>query len=100
MSNVPQHVALMSHEEFKKLLTLVVMCELDVSGGRLKTKTSIELANYLKVLNGDMTLAAFAEKHPNPFGWKSLQELKISAITACCYIRAFSEAGLYGAQNA
>lgn len=91
-------VSEMSSEDFKNLLTLFVESERQARG--IKTSTSASMANYLKVLNGDMTLDEFCAKHPSPFSKHGLLNgLGANALFTECYIRAFTEAGLYVEQT-
>ena len=88
----PTLVANLSHDEYKALLALIVGSE-RVRNPHRVTKTSTELSAYLDVLNGVMVLDEFKSRFNSPFKWESLCKLDLGTVAACCYIRAFTEAG-------
>ena len=84
-------VAQMSAEEYLSTLRLVVACERSAHG-RFKTKTSIELAAWLDVLEGRSTAQAFRARFATPFSLGALAQLRISPLVAFVYLRMAAEA--------
>jgi hypothetical protein len=72
---------------FRELLRLALNCSVLLEGPVHKKKTTIELAAWLRVMDGEMTTVDFRERYERLYSWTDLAQLQIEPLLACCYMR-------------
>lgn len=83
----------LSHEEFHKLLMMVVETDVEINE-KARTKTSNEMRKWLDVLDGAMDKEDFLSRYNYPFTFKQcVEELNIHPLIAGVYFRCFKDAG-------
>jgi hypothetical protein len=81
-------VAAMDDSKFRELLRLALGCSALLEGHVHKKKTTIELAAWLRVMEGGMTVVDFRNRYGERlYSWTDLAQLQIEPLLACCYMR-------------
>lgn len=79
--------------QFRNLLRLALNCAIALEGHVHKRKTSLELAGWLRVLDGEMTIAEFHRRYERLYRWADLAQMQIEPLLACCYMRMVQDSG-------